>query len=56
MTNNKNVERYLWISVVIFVTYLLLSSFILSKNLLELVYLIVLYTFIIVIKIIENKK
>ena len=39
MTTNKNVERYLWISSVMFVTYLLLSSFIVSKNLLELGYL-----------------
>lgn len=56
MTTNKNVERYLWISSVMFVTYLLLSSFIVSKNYLELGYLVVLYIFIIVGKIIEKRK
>ena len=56
MTTNKNVERYLWISSVMFVTYLLLSSFIVSKNLLELGYLFVLYTIIIIAKIIDNRK
>lgn len=56
MTTNKNVERYLWISAVMFVTYLLLGSFIVSKNLLELGYLVVLYTFIIIAKIMKNKK
>ena len=45
MTTNKNVERYLWISAVMFVTYLLLSSFIVSENYLELGYLVVLYIF-----------
>ena len=56
MTTNKNVERYLWISTVMFVTYLFLSSFIVSKNYLELGYLVVLYTFIIIGKIIEKRK
>lgn len=56
MSNNKNVEKYLWISAVMFVTYLLLGSFIVSKNFLELFYLIILYGVIILVKIIENKK
>lgn len=56
MTNNKNVERYLWISAVVFVTYLLLGSFIVSKNFLDLAYLIILYVFIIFIKIADKKK
>ena len=56
MTTNKNVERYLWISSVMFVTYLLLSSFIVSKNYLELGYLVVLYTSIIIGKILDNRK
>jgi len=56
MSNNKNVERYLWISAVMFVTYLLLGSFIVSKNFLELLYLITLYAFIICAKIIGNKE
>jgi len=56
MTNNKNVEMYLWISAVVFVTYLLLSSFIVSKNYLELGYLIVFYGFLITARIINKKK
>lgn len=55
MANNKNVERYLWISAVMFVTYLLLGSFIVSKNLLDLFYLIILYVFIIIVKIVDKK-
>lgn len=56
MTNNKNVERYLWISAVMFVTYLLLGSFIVGKNYLDLMYLIVLYGFILYAKILNRKK
>ena len=56
MTTNKNVERYLWISSVMFVTYLLLSSFIVSKNYLELCYLVVLYICVITAKILDNRK
>lgn len=56
MTTNKNVERYLWISAVMFLTYLLLSSFIISGNLLELCYLVILYTFIAIVKIFGNRK
>ena len=56
MTTNNNVERYLWISAVLFVTYLLLGSFIVSKNYLDLIYLITLYSFIIVIKVVDSKK
>lgn len=56
MTNNKNVERYLWISTVMFVTYLLLGSFIVSKNYVDLGYLIVLYGFLIAAKITNKKK
>ena len=55
MTTNKNVERYLWISAVSFITFLLLGSFILSRNLLELAYLIILYAFLIVVKIVSSK-
>ena len=55
MTNNKNVERYLWISTVVFVTYLLLGSFIVSKNLLDLAYLIILYVILISVKLLDKK-
>ena len=56
MTIEKNVERYLWILAVSFITFLLLGSFILSRNLLELAYLIILYAFLIVIKIVSGKE
>ena len=56
MINSNNVEKYLWISAVSFITFLLLGSFIVSGNLLELAYLIVLYAFIIIIKIVSGKE
>lgn len=56
MTTNKNVERYLWISAVMFVTFLLSGSFIISRNFLELAYLITLYVFIIIVKLISSKE
>ena len=51
MTTNKNIEKYLWISAVLFVTYLFLGSFIVSKNLYDLLYLIILYGTMAFIKI-----
>ena len=56
MTTDKKVEKYLWILSVMFVTYLLLGSFIVSKNYFELGYLIVLYIFIIIGKIVDRKS
>lgn len=56
MTIENNVGKYLWILAVSFITFLLLGSFILSRNLLELAYLIVLYAFLITIKIISRKE
>ena len=56
MTTDKNVERYLWILAVSFITFLLLGSFILSRNLFELAYLIILYIFIVVVKLISTKE
>ena len=56
MTIENNVGKYLWILAVSFITFLLLGSFILSGNLLELVYLIILYAFIIIIKIVSIKQ
>ena len=46
MITNKNIEKYLLISAVAFITYLLLGSFVVSKNFLELGYLIIFYMFI----------
>ncbi len=56
MTINKNVEKYLWILGVLFVTCLLLGSFIISKNVLELAYLAILYSSLIAIKLVSLKK
>ena len=55
MTINKNVEKYLWITAVSFVTYLFLSSFIVSSSFLDLVYLIILYAVILFIKLLDRK-
>lgn len=51
MTSNKNIEKYLWISAVLFVTYLFVGSFIVSRDLYELSYLIILYGTMLFIKI-----
>ncbi len=56
MTTNKNIEKYLWMSAVLFITYLFIGSFIVSKDLWDLAYLIILYLFIGIIKIISIKK
>ena len=40
MTANKNIEKYLCISAVMFITYLFLGSFIVSKDFFDLGYLI----------------
>ncbi len=54
MISNKSIEKYLWASVVIFVTYLFLGSFIVSRNLLDLAYLIILYTFMVIVKVVSK--
>ena len=51
MTTDKNIEKYLWILTVLFVTYLFLGSFIVSKDFSALIYLIILYSSIILIKV-----
>jgi len=48
MITNKNREKYLLISAIAFITYLLLGSFVVSGNFVELGYLIIFYVFIIV--------
>lgn len=50
MTTNKSIEKYLWISAVLFVTYLFLGSFIISKDLSALFYLLILYATLLFIK------
>lgn len=56
MTTNKNIERYLWIISVLFITYLFLGSFIVSGNFLDLGYLVILYLFIGIIKLVSKNK
>ena len=51
MTTNKNAGTYLWISAVLFITYLFLGSFIVSRNLLDILYLGILYSTILYIKL-----
>ena len=48
MITNKKGEKYLVISAIAFITYLLLGSFVVSKSFLELGYLVIFYMFIIV--------
>ena len=48
MITNKRLEKYLLISAIAFITYLLLGSFVVSGNFFELCYLIVFYTFILI--------
>ena len=55
MTEGKCIEKYLWIISVIFITYLFLGSYIVGKNISDLIYLILLYGTIVVIKIRCNK-
>lgn len=50
MSTNKNVEKYLWITAVLFVTYLFLGSFIVSRSLSDLLYLVILYSTMIFVK------
>ncbi len=54
MTIDKNVEKVLWMFAVMFATYLLIGSFIVSRNILDIVYLVILYTSIIIIKFTKN--
>ena len=56
MITNKNLKKYLWISTILFITYLLLGSFIVSKDLLDLGYLVVLYLFLLSNKFLNKKN
>lgn len=49
-TYNK-CEKYLMLLALVFITFLLIGSFIMSKDYLDIVYLITLYTFLIIGKI-----
>ena len=56
MITNKSIEKYLWISILIFLTYLFLGSFIVSCDFLDLAYLLIIYLFIGTVKLINRKK
>ena len=56
MITNKNIEKYLWISTILFITYLLLGSSIVSRDLLDLGYLVVLYIFLLSSKFLNKKS
>lgn len=56
MTTNKSIEKYLWLSAVLFITYLFIGSFLVSKNYFDLFYIVMLYSFMLVVKIIDRKK
>ena len=51
MTTNKSVGQYLWITAVLFMTYLLLGSFIIERNMSYILYLLILYGTIVLDKI-----
>lgn len=44
----KKEEKYLLIMTIIFITYLLVGSFVVSSNLLDLIYLIIFYSVIVI--------
>ena len=48
-------EKYLLLLALIFVTFLLIGSFIVSGNYIDIIYLVTLYTFLIIGKI-KSKK
>ncbi len=52
----ENTGRYLWLSVVLFITYLFLGSYLMSKDILELIYLGILYMFLIYISLVKRKN
>ena len=52
----NNVEKCLWVTAVLFVTYLFLGSFIVSKDYSDLLYLIILYSTLIFTKFRSGKE
>ena len=51
METYKNNEKYLLLLALTFLTFLLIGSFIVSRDYLDIVYLVTLYTFLIIGKI-----
>ncbi|MDO4963096.1 MAG: hypothetical protein Q4E75_03250 [bacterium] len=56
MTTNKNIQKYLWHFVVIFLTYLFLGSFVVSNDFPSLIYLIIFYFAMISEKLINKNS
>lgn len=56
MTKETHIDKYLWITLIVFVTYLLLGSFVVSRDFLDIAYLFILYSFIITSKIQVKRK
>lgn len=56
MITSKNVDKYLWITSLIFITYLFIGSFIVSRDWLDLGYLIILYSFIVAVRLTSKNK
>lgn len=56
MNTNNNIGKHLWWLSVVFISYLLIGSFIISRDIVELIYLLTLYAFLIVDKILEVRK
>lgn len=51
METYKNCEKYLLLLALVFISFLLIGSFIVSRDYLDIVYLVTLYTFLIIGKI-----
>ena len=49
-------EKYLMLLALVFVTFLLIGSFIVSGNYIDIIYLVTLYTFLIIGKIKSKKE
>lgn len=54
MITKMNIEEYLWMLTVVFATFLFLGSFVVSRDLYDLAYLVTLYIFIILGKVIKE--
>lgn len=55
MLDKIQYNKFLWMTMMIFITYLLVGSFVEGRNIWDLIYLIVLYLFLI-LYVIKGKK
>lgn len=56
MITNKKLDKYFWITSLVFITYLFIGSFVVSKDWLDLGYLVVLYIFIGIVNLSNKNK